>query len=66
MQLTYVGPHDAVDVPLKRGGKVTVKRDESESIPSEIAESLLEQGDSHWVATKPPAAPKASPTPKES
>lgn len=50
MRLTYVGPHDAVDV-----GGITVKRGESANLPK----SLLDQPD-NWQPAK------AAPNKKES
>lgn len=53
MKLTYVGPHEAVSVPLPEdGGVVTVERGKQAEFPSETAASLLDQGSDHWQKTK--------------
>jgi hypothetical protein len=51
MELTYVGPHDGVDVTLLDGSEVTVMRGASETFAEEIAASLLAQGEAHWIKT---------------
>lgn len=48
-QLTYVGPHDAVEV----AGQV-VAQGESAPFPDALAKSLLEQTD-NWQPVKAPA-----------
>jgi hypothetical protein len=48
MQVQYVGPHDAVDVPLPNGQTATVARGEKANITKEVAEGLLLQGEDHW------------------
>jgi len=63
MKLTYVGPHDGVDVPLPDGSEPTVKHGESRDFPEEIAASLLEQGD-NWNETASEKALDAPPTKK--
>ncbi len=55
MRLTYVGPHDGVDVALATRD-VTVMRGESEEFAEPIAESLLAQGPEYWIAAVAPRA----------
>lgn len=48
MQLVYNGPHDAVEVVLPNGATTTVARGGSADFPSDVAGSLLEQGEDNW------------------
>lgn len=57
MKLTYVGPHDMVEVPLSHG-RVLVARGQSADFGDAVAESLLAQGDAHWKSEGKPAEPK--------
>jgi pyruvate/2-oxoglutarate dehydrogenase complex dihydrolipoamide acyltransferase (E2) component len=50
MKLVYTGPHDAVDVVLPNGASQIVPYGGQGDFPKQVAESLLEQGDEHWVA----------------
>lgn len=52
MQLRYVGPVDALDVPLPYGGTVTVKRGEEVKLPNSLAEELLKQK-TNWEKAQP-------------
>jgi hypothetical protein len=52
--LTYVGPHDAVDVWCPDGRQVTVGRGETFETTDEHAKALLAQP-SNWKAAKPQA-----------
>ena len=47
----YIGPHDAVDVPLPNGTEATVKHGEALETTGEHAAGLLEQP-SNWEAVK--------------
>ena len=49
--LTYVGPYDAVNVPLPDGETITLKRFASADFPPDVAAGLLEQP-SNWQPTK--------------
>lgn len=40
MRVTYVGPHDAVEIPLL---DVAVKRGESIDVPAEVGHELVKQ-----------------------
>mgnify|MGYP006935537505 CR=1 FL=1 len=63
--VTYVGMFDAVIVPLDNGAEVIVQRNETVSLPEDLAAGLLRQVD-NWkpgkAATKPPA-PAPTPAP---
>jgi hypothetical protein len=59
MLLRYIGPHDAVEVPLPDGSQPEVKRDEALQVSDrEFAERLLEQV-SNWELAKPAKEKKA-------
>lgn len=45
MKITYVGPHDEVEVPTLN---VTVKRDYAVNVDDEIALEMIKQAD--WVS----------------
>jgi hypothetical protein len=53
-RIKYVGPHDAVDVPV--AGLEGVKRGAVVEVRDEVAESLLEQVD-NWHPVKPVKRP---------
>jgi hypothetical protein len=55
MRITYVGPHDAVEVPAIRA---IVRRDESVDVPDEQAWRLLEQRGNWAKAVEPKATKK--------
>jgi hypothetical protein len=57
MKLIYIGPHDAVTVPLPYGGAVEVKHGESANLPNSLAEKLLIQED-NWKKHDPDSKPK--------
>lgn len=52
MKLKYIGPHDAVEVPLPFGGFITVKNGEVKDLPDSLSEGLLEQKDNWKKANK--------------
>lgn len=53
-KLIYVGPHDAVDVPLSETEVVTIAQgQESPPLPEPVADGLLEQ-ESNWQEARPP------------
>lgn len=52
-ELRYVGPIDAVEVPLEYGGHIVVARDGTAEFPDELAERLLEQA-ANWQRAAPP------------
>jgi hypothetical protein len=63
-RIKYVGPHDAVDVPV--AGLEGVKRGAVVEVRGEVAESLLEQVD-NWHPVNPvtrPARPRKHAVPK--
>lgn len=60
MKLTYVGPHDAVRVPLPTGGSPEVERGGDIDVPDSYAERLLEQPSNWQRAKTKPAAAKAA------
>lgn len=47
----YVGPHDAVRVPLPSGLDAVCERGATVSVPDSLADGLLEQAD-NWQAVK--------------
>lgn len=51
MKLVYIGPHEAVTVPLPLGGEVQAKRGEEVTLPDSLAARLLEQS-SNWERAK--------------
>ena len=61
-RLKYVGPHDAVEVPLVDGSTVVVEKNEVGEFDDALAASLAEQSN-NWEAadgakTAKPEAPK--------
>lgn len=48
----YVGPHDAVRVPLPSGLEVACERDATISVPDDLAAGLLDQPANWQPATK--------------
>jgi hypothetical protein len=53
MLLRYIGPHDAVEVPLPDGSQPEVEREKTLEVSDrEFAERLLEQT-SNWELAKP-------------
>lgn len=56
MRVTYVGPHDAVEIPVL---DTVVKRGESIEVPSDIGHELVKQ-DSWETATIFRSKPNAS------
>lgn len=63
VSVTYIGGHDAVDVPNPEGGAdiaSNVKNGQSISVPEDVAKSLCEQADNWKLAKvdKPAVAPK--------
>ena len=44
MDLTYIGPHAEVEVPLDGGSSIVVARGASADFPADVAKGLLEQG----------------------
>ena len=62
VSLTYIGGHDAVDIPDPDNGfkdiATDVKQGQSVDVPEDVAKSLLEQ-ESNWTLTKA-EKPKAS------
>lgn len=59
MKLTYVGRHDAVDVPLPDGREPTVENGGQFDFPADIAEQLLAQGD-EWEQADSTSKKKAA------
>lgn len=64
MKITYMGPHDGVDVPLADGRVLTAMHGVPAAFPDEVAKSLLANGE--WSPADEPApkqttkkAPKA-------
>lgn len=53
MKITYLGPHDGVDVPLADGRVLTAMHGEPTAFPDEVAKSLLMNGE--WRPTDEPA-----------
>lgn len=49
----YIGPFDAVELPLPEGGALTIERHGGVELDAEFASSLLEQAD--WQEIEPPA-----------
>lgn len=64
--MKYVGPHDAVEVPLVDGSFVVVECGKTGEFEDDVATSLAEQA-SNWEsgAAKPPASKPESKTGKE-
>ena len=62
MRLKYVGPHDAVEVPLPGGGWKIVECFAAEEFPEDVARGLLAYGELHWKKAGLPerAAPVAT------
>lgn len=54
MKLTYVGPFDAVRVPLPYGGEAECPRGGTVEVPDSLGASLLEQK-TNWTLAKEPA-----------
>lgn len=50
--VTYVGPHDAVEVEVAPQLWRTVAHGETADLPAKVAEALLEQTDT-WQTAKP-------------
>lgn len=53
MKITYMGPHDGVDVPLADGRTLTAMHGEPAAFPDEVAKSLLMNGE--WTPADEPA-----------
>jgi hypothetical protein len=53
--VTYVGPHDGVDVEREGAFLATVMRGESHEFADGIADSLLAQGSDNWKLTAAPS-----------
>src|SRR5437868_817089 len=53
MELRYIGPHDAVEVPLPDGSQPEVEHGHPHDFPKEYALLLLEQPTNWEPATKP-------------
>lgn len=51
MKLIYVGPFDAVKVPLPTGGEIEAKHGKEVNLPDSLAVKLLEQPD-NWEKPK--------------
>ncbi len=49
-KLTYVGPHDAVEVDLPNGSSVVAERGKAVDLPDDLAKSLEQQD--VWVKPK--------------
>lgn len=62
MKITYLGPHDGVDVPLADGRVLTAMHGEPTAFPDEVAKSLLVNGE--WIADEPPAPKNTKKAPK--
>ncbi len=57
MKLQYVGPHDGVTITLPDGREASVDRDCTIDVPTDLAESLLEQA-TNWQRASAAKAPK--------
>jgi len=53
VKITYLGPHDGVDVPLADGRVLTAMHGEPTDFPDEVAKSLLMNGE--WRPADEPA-----------
>jgi len=53
VKITYMGPHDGVDVPLADGRTLTAMHGEPTAFPDEVAKSLLANGE--WKSADEPA-----------
>lgn len=62
MKITYMGPHDGVDVPLADGRVLTAMHGEPTAFPNEVAKSLLINGE--WVSADEPALKTTKKAPK--
>ena len=59
--ITYVGSHDAVDVPDPDTGRTyTVEQGKSVDVPDELAKGLLEQAD-NWQKAEQKRDDKSAP-----
>lgn len=62
MKITYMGPHDGVDVPLADGRVLTAMHGEPTAFPNEVAKSLLINGE--WESGDEPAPKTTKKAPK--
>ncbi len=62
-RITYVGPHEAVELEHPVAGWLVVERGADVALPAEIADNLLEQL-GNWSAAPTPA-PAPSPAPPQ-
>lgn len=52
VKVKYVGPHDAVDLPLPDGGVVRVERGAEVDVHHELRDELVKQ-EGNWEQSKP-------------
>ena len=62
MQISYVGPHDEVEIPMPDGRMYACARGEEIDVPADLGHRLLEQP-TNWRAVRPLRRkdPEASP-----